>query len=309
MNPALLEKLGGNAEHYPHVLEARFKRVFERMAELWGTPAFDDYVNGLFINDTGSRQGFPEDAMKEIFRLSRLHDEVLARAPQASVPWEMEAAKRGLAEANIEFSLAGLEKAIERGRQDIVDLFLKAGFNLEQTNEQGWTPLMVAAFFGKESAAEMLIGAGARIDARDAQGYRPIHWAALQGFDRVVAILLEKKADPNALSNHGITPLIQAAARGHLACVCLLLDGGGAPNLADEEGWTPLHKAVANRHYAVARELVEHGADKVAAHRSGKTPLDIAHDKVDVQMLAILGLACTPRPGEEMPPPANELPT
>lgn len=301
MNPVMLELLGGKAENYPHVLEARFKRVFERVMELWGTPEFDDYVSSLFINDTGSRQGFPADAMQEIFRLSKVHDDVLARVDQ-SVPWEMEAARRGIAEAEIQFTVGGLEKAIERGRQDIVDLFVKAGFNLEQTNDQGWTPLMVAAFFGKESAAEMLINAGAKIDSHDTQGYRPIHWAALQGFDRVIAILLEKKANPNEPSLRGITPLIQAAARGHLACVCLLLDGGASPNFPDEEGWTPLHKAVSNRHHAVARELVEHGADKLAPHKSGKTPIDIAHEKVDVQMLAILGLACTPRPGEESAP-------
>ena len=287
MNADMLKLLEGDLDSYPTVLETRFRRVFDRILALWGTNEFDPYINSLFINDSGSRQGFPDDAMSEIFRLSRLHDAAMQRAQEARL-WELEAAKRGIAEMNVEFSAQGLSVAIEAGRDEAVALFVQAGFDLEIRNAQGWTPLMIAAFFGHEKAAATLVQAGADVHARDGYGYSPIHWAALQGFDAVVDLLLTKGAGANDQSLHGITPLLQAAAAGHARTVRLLLERRAQPSLPDNEGWTPLHKAVANGHLAVILELLDHGADPEAAHASGLTPVEIARQKHRDHLVAVL---------------------
>lgn len=287
MNETMLKLLDGNMEIYPSVLETRFKRVFDRLIELWGSDEFDPFVSGLFINDTGSRQGFPPEAMTEIFRLSTAHDAALRRSREAAA-WELEAARREIAEMNVEFSARGLTAAIENGHERAVELFIQAGFDLETRNAQGWTPLMIASFFGHPRSAEMLVKAGADVHARDGHGYSPIHWSALQGYEIVVDLLLTQGAQADARSLHGITPLIQAAAAGHGRTVCVLLDRGAQPSLADNEGWTPLHKAVANGHLEIVVELLRRGADTAAAHDSGMTPVDIARQKQRAPILSAL---------------------
>lgn len=287
MDPRMLRCVDGDAERYPHVLDARFRRVFERILELWGSAEFDDYISSLFINDSGSRQGFPEDAMTEIFRLSQAHDEARRRKAEVN-PWELEAARRELAELQLELTPRGMQQAIETAQPQAVELFIKAGFDVESKDERGWTPLMMAAFFGSEASAELLINAGADVHVKDGQGYQPAHWAAVQAYDKVLRQLLRRGASPSAQSERGITPLIQAAAIGHLPTVQALLDHHAPVNQADNEGWTPLHKAVANRFLDVVSVLKAAGADAHAAHASGKTPLDIAREKSLTAIAALL---------------------
>lgn len=290
MNETLLSHLGGATDKYPVVLEAQFKRVFDRIIALWGTDEFDPFINSLFINDTGSRQGFPDDAMTEIFRISQAHDAAM-QARRESQVWELEAAKRGITELNIECSPHGFTAAVESGHHQAVRLFVQAGFDLEARNTEGWTPLMIAAFFGHQDAAQILIEAGADIRARDKHGYSPIHWAALQGYTPVVALLLTKGSGANEQSFHGITPLIQASAAGHRETVEVLLSRGAEVALPDNEGWTPLHKAVANGHADVVRVLIARGADPQVAHTSGMTCMDIARKRKRDDLLAILAKA------------------
>jgi uncharacterized protein len=287
VNEDLLAKIGGKPDDYPHQIEARFGRVFERIVALWGSEQFDPYINSLFIAERSDRQGFPDDAMAELFRLSRLHDAARQQAEKAEL-WEAEALKRGLADLNFEVTAGGFTSAIERDHDGALQLFLLAGMDLEARNSQGWTPLMVAAFHGSANAAERLIRAGADVRAYDYLGYAPLHWAAVQGYARVVALLLDKGASADAQSQSGITPLLQAAANGHVDCVAALLKLGASPSLADKEGWTPLHKATANCYLDIVRLLIAHGANPFAEQQGGTRPIDIAKHLRNTELMLAL---------------------
>lgn len=69
MNPGLKALLEADEERYPRSLEAKFKRIFDKIIDLWGTPGLEDYFTSLLIDDRGGRQGFPGDVMRDIFFL------------------------------------------------------------------------------------------------------------------------------------------------------------------------------------------------------------------------------------------------
>lgn len=53
MNPKLKALLEAEEERYPHSLELKFKRILDKIAELWGTPMLDGYFEDLLIDKRG----------------------------------------------------------------------------------------------------------------------------------------------------------------------------------------------------------------------------------------------------------------
>lgn len=63
---------------YPHVLEARFPHILEKIVRLWNSPEGEAYFADLLQpNGRGGgrfdREGFPENAWNEIFQLLQLY--------------------------------------------------------------------------------------------------------------------------------------------------------------------------------------------------------------------------------------------
>src|ERR1700683_4933882 len=94
----------------------------------------------------------------------------------------------------------------------------------------GWTPLHLAAFFGKLDAARLLLNKGAEVNARST----------------------------NAMEN---MPLHAAAAGKHAEVARLLIDRGASVDARQHGGWTPMHAAAQNGDVPFATILVEAGAD------------------------------------------------
>lgn len=276
-------------EKYPYELEKRYERVLNRIMEFWGTQQLDFLLEDLLVDKRGGRQGFPKEIVAELLFLGELHTRIAcARADNPNDPWGIEVAKRALREMHVEVSQKRLFRAVETSDKETLALLLRAGLDVNLIGENGWTPLMMAAFNGNEDAALQLIQAGASLRVRDKNGYAPIHWAAMNGFTKVVNLLLVKGAAINVRNHFGWTALLHAASRGHVAVVDLLLLSRADTNIPDEEGWTPLHKAVANGHIVVVNKLITAGARVNARHRDGTTPLGLAISKSKAEIQALL---------------------
>jgi len=111
----------------------------------------------------------------------------------------------------------------------------------------GWTPLHLAAFFGRRPAAERLIGAGAPLDAVSRNSIRntPLHAATAGNHPEVALLLISHGADVSARDAGGHTPLHIAAENGLLDVVNALLARGADPLAVDAEDRTPLARAAA----------------------------------------------------------------
>ena len=288
-NAKLAEAYRDAPDKYPYVLEQRFARIVNRIAELWLTPQLDRYFEELLMDRRGGRQGFPADVMTDLMALYAKHTSIVAaNAKDPLDPWGFETMRRELEEMGVEFTPKRMLRAIEKGDVRILEMLIKAGMDVNQIGDGGWTPLMVAAFNGQEQAALMLIDAGATVNARDKSGYSPLHWAAMNGYVQAANVLLRKGAIVNLQNNFGWTPLLHAAGRGHHHVVKVLLENDAHPDLPDKEGWTPLHKAAVNGHVKAVEALLDGGANQSLKHKDGATPLTLATEKGHREVRALL---------------------
>jgi uncharacterized protein len=136
------------------------------------------------------------------------------------------------------------------------DAALQAAISLGTVNSysyDGWTPLHLAAFFGRLAAAERLLVAGADIRAlsRNALRNTPLHAASAGGHTDVALLLVRSGADVQVADAGGHTPLHIAAEAGLVPVVVALLERGADPHAVDAEDRTPLSRAAAKNHAAV----------------------------------------------------------
>ena len=102
-----------------------------------------------------------------------------------------------------------------------------------------------------------LIARGARPDLQDNQGNTPLSLAAQLGWVEGAERLLARGANPNLANNRGETPLIFAVQRRDLSMVRVLMRGRADPNQTDNvAGYSALDYARQDsRAAAILREL------------------------------------------------------
>lgn len=123
----------------------------------------------------------------------------------------------------------------------------------------GFTPLHLAAFFGKAEVARRLLDAGADVKAvsKNEMRVQPLHSAAAGRHHEVCRVLLTAGADVNAVQRGGYAPLHAAAQHGDDELVELFLSAGADPVAPIADGSTPADLAEAAGHPDVARRLRE----------------------------------------------------
>ena len=115
-------------------------------------------------------------------------------------------------------------------------------------SSDGWTPLHLAAFFGRDDAVTLLIDHGAPLDAHSTNALRnsPLH-AALAGKTLPVLVrrLVFAGADVTARDAFGNTPMHLAASRGYEALCDLLIARGADAHARSADKSTPAMLAIA----------------------------------------------------------------
>lgn len=105
----------------------------------------------------------------------------------------------------------------------------------------GFTPLGLAAYFGREDISRMLISRGANVNAPTNNGFNvfPIHSAVAAKHYNITRMLLEAGADVNVKQQAGFTPLHAAAQYGDIEILILLLEHDADVNIRMEGGKLP----------------------------------------------------------------------
>ncbi|XP_074864593.1 ankyrin repeat domain-containing protein 27 isoform X2 [Carettochelys insculpta] len=159
------------------------------------------------------------------------------------------------------------------------------GLGVNVTNQDGFTPLHVAAMHGHSELVCLLLKHGANISAKNANQAVPLHLACQQGHFQVVKCLVDCNAKQNKKDVHGNTPLIYACLNGQHEIVALLLEHGASVNLSNSKGNTALHEAVIGKHDIVVELLLQNGASNYVRNKMQCTPLDCAELNSNIMKL------------------------
>lgn len=128
-------------------------------------------------------------------------------------------------------------------------------------------------------------------DACSGDGFTPLMLAAFFGHAEIVGDLLAHGADVRAVSRNPmrLQALHSAAAGRHLPVVRALVERGADVNACQQQGFTALHAAADNGDVEMVRLLLQHGAQANARTEAGQTPLDLALTKGHTEAADLLG--------------------
>ncbi|KAJ3593227.1 hypothetical protein NHX12_005563, partial [Muraenolepis orangiensis] len=108
----------------------------------------------------------------------------------------------------------------------VSEMLVKRGADVNASDLQGRSPLMVAAGDGQLSTAELLLAKGASVCAVDQGGLTGLGWACLKGQKSIVQLLVDRGVSLDTADKHGRTPLDLAATNGDADTVSYLVEQG-----------------------------------------------------------------------------------
>ncbi|XP_061886664.1 ankyrin repeat and SOCS box protein 3-like [Entelurus aequoreus] len=151
-----------------------------------------------------------------------------------------------------------LYAAVSGNHQDVVQLLLDKGAQVNNTHSSScWTCLHQAVFKGHDGVVSILARV-AHLEARDDDGLTPLFLAAQHERRTCLKVLVEAGANVNTQAGDMATPLLIACQEGHAACVDVLLEHGADPNMTCSNHWPqlPIHAAAEFGHCNIVRRLL-----------------------------------------------------
>jgi len=82
--------------------------------------------------------------------------------------------------------------AAQRGDAQMVKRLLEQGADVDARNDYGTTALMFASDYGHAEIIRLLLDHGASVDLKDARGHTALMFAANKGYEEIVKILWKR---------------------------------------------------------------------------------------------------------------------
>ena len=174
-----------------------------------------------------------------------------------------------------------LYEACKQGNDEIVRILLDAGADAHWNHDGGWSAMWEACRWGHSSTVEILIHHDVRLlENTNDEGKTPLFTVILNERVDVARLLKDCGANVHATDPESYeTTLMHACGQGNLEIVQMLLAAGVDLEARDVSQRTALHHAAQNHFFEAARELIlQHNADMFAADRYKLTPFDLACD-------------------------------
>lgn len=169
----------------------------------------------------------------------------------------------------------GLLPVLNGQRSNIADL--PGSSSSKGYEKMPWNALHHAAFDGRaEVAAALISSASMDINEPNENGFTPLIMAAQEGHHRVVRALINNGACLDSASHGKATALMLASQNGCIVVAKLLVDAGAHLELRNQTGCSALHLAAAEGHLCVVKVLVSAGANLEAWNNDRNTPLHLA---------------------------------
>lgn len=139
-------------------------------------------------------------------------------------------------------------------------------FNMNEKNQNGWTPLHFACHRGQTAKAVSLIERGANMNEKTQDGWSPLYFACRYGHIHTAVALTKNGANMNEKDEDGRTPIYYACNWGQSAMAMALLENGAVcMNDKDTFGQTPSFFACLRCSPDVVLQMIKNGAILSAA--------------------------------------------
>lgn len=175
--------------------------------------------------------------------------------------------------------------AAQQGDVNALKACLENGVDINCTNRQGRTAIILASLNKHYEAVSFLISAGADIDKQDETCFNPFLLSCLNNDLTLLRIVLPAKPDLTRLTRFGGVGITPASEKGHVEIVRELLTKTEINfNHTNFVGWTPLLEAIVlndggEKQQEIVKLLLDHGANPHMTDKYGKTPLELAREK------------------------------
>ncbi|PAA78886.1 hypothetical protein BOX15_Mlig033138g3 [Macrostomum lignano] len=165
--------------------------------------------------------------------------------------------------------------AVKSGNLKVVQCFSLFGCVMDQEDNCGITPLMIACSKNELGMVRFLVKKNrADVNAIAHNGRTPAHFACQSGSLELLKLLHSQGAELDNADNNGVTPIFLAAANQNEAFLVYLSNSGCQLAAADMSLKTVLHYAVEGKNEAAVRSLLERdGIDPNALDDSGTSPV------------------------------------
>ncbi|QQD12097.1 ankyrin repeat domain-containing protein [Sphingobacterium sp. UDSM-2020] len=176
-----------------------------------------------------------------------------------------------------------LLEAVQKNQLLFVEEELKKGANVNLTDKNGKSLLLIATHNNNFEMAKLLVSYKADVNQQDKIQDSPFLYAGAAGHLKLVQLYLSHGARFDIFNRYNGTALIPASERGHLEVVKLLANTKGFPiDHVNRLGWTALMEAVilgdgSQKFVNVIQTLIDAGCNINIADNDKKTPL--AHAK------------------------------
>lgn len=185
-----------------------------------------------------------------------------------------------------------LHMAAEFGHPQVLEeLLARKKWDIHVREQQGLTPLHVAAFAGNVDCFKILVEKGANIKAVGDLGESVLHLAVQYVFygeasgkqssecvettKKIVQILIDNGADLEAVANDGMTPLLYS----HFLNIPFLLEmGANVNNGVPSDGKHLIHLLVESRSVDLLKMTIEKGVNVNVKDGKGRMPLELAQE-------------------------------
>ncbi|MBK0402002.1 ankyrin repeat domain-containing protein [Adhaeribacter sp. BT258] len=182
-------------------------------------------------------------------------------------------------------SQASLIEAVKNGNLTEVETALKNGADVNTTDKNKRSLLLLATHAKDLKMAQLLVAHGANVNQQDDIQDSPFLFAGASGYTPFVKLFLENGARFDVFNRYGGTALIPACERGHLETVKLLANTKGFPiDHVNRLGWTALMETVvlgdgSKTYVEVTKTLIAAGCNVNIPDKDGVTALQHARKR------------------------------